>query len=86
MEFRAPGYESLVVDARIVPGEAVTYRGALNPIAPAAPPTPAPLPPVAPAGGLTLYVIPGCYLGNVRPQEARLPEGCDLSRLSIRTP
>ena len=30
---------------------------------------------------MTGYVIPGCYIGNVPPQEAGLPAGCDLGRL-----
>lgn len=89
MEFRAPGYETLVVDVQIVAGRVITYRGTLNLFPrtePPAPPVSEPPPPAVPAGITTLYVIPGCYLGNVRPQEVRLPPGCDLSRLSIRTP
>lgn len=61
---------------------------------PAAPSTPAvepeepPLQPpvVVPIGSRTLYVIPGCYLGNVPPDETRLREGCDLSQLKIHPP
>jgi len=31
VEFRAPGYEPLVVDVRIAAGRWITYRGALKP-------------------------------------------------------
>jgi len=31
VEFRAPGYEPLVVDVRITAGRSITYRGALKP-------------------------------------------------------
>jgi hypothetical protein len=26
------------------------------------------------------YIVPGCYIGNVPPQDAGLPASCDLSR------
>lgn len=60
-----------------------------------APPEPPPAPvvevePPAPFvlanGSRTLYVIPGCYLGNVLPDVDRLPAGCDISRMKIHTP
>ena len=34
VEFRAPGYEPLVVDVRIAAGRRITYRGVLKPPAP----------------------------------------------------
>ena len=37
-------------------------------------------------GSRTLYVIPGCYLGNVPPETDRLPAVCDISRLKIYPP
>ena len=64
-------------------------------VAPAPEPPPAPVievevtpPPaiVLPAGSRTLYVIPGCYLGNVLPDKDRLPAGCDISRMKTHTP
>jgi hypothetical protein len=89
IEIRAPGYETLNIDARIAPGRTITYRGALEPRSPAAsaavPPDPAPEP-SAPLPKQTLYFIPGCYLGNVPPHEVRLPPGCDLSRMTTRRP
>jgi hypothetical protein len=39
-----------------------------GPIAQPALPAPAPT---------TIYVVPGCYVGNVPPREVALPAGCD---------
>ncbi|HYU80441.1 MAG TPA: hypothetical protein VEK56_15735, partial [Vicinamibacterales bacterium] len=44
-----------------------------------------PSPPVQPPHS-TLYFIPGCYLGNVPPEDVALPSTCDLSRLVVRRP
>ena len=33
-----------------------------------------------------MYVIPGCYLGNVSPKNVTLPPGCDISKLTTITP
>ena len=82
IELRAPGYRSLVFDARIEAERRITYSGALEPEAAAAPVPP----PVAPTGSRTMFVIPGCYMGNVSPTESMLPPGCDLSRLTTFTP
>ena len=49
-------------------------------------PEPPPPPFVAPTGSRTLYVIPGCYLGNVKPDLDRLPAGCDISRMKTYEP
>ena len=78
LEFRAAGYEALAVDVRVPPSRSISYRGALTPLTPTAPDTPAPR--------STIYFIPGCYLGNVHPNEISLPAGCDLSQLVIRKP
>jgi hypothetical protein len=50
------------------------------------PPAPSVEPAPAPAGSKTLYVIPGCYMGNVSPEAMKLPAGCDLDKLVIVTP
>lgn len=91
IEFRAPGHQALIVDAQIVAQRTITYRGELNALAhvpfmqrDTQTPTTAPAP--VPAGSRTLYVIPGCYLGNVRPEEVKLPAGCDISRVTTYTP
>lgn len=81
IELRAGGYQPLTIDVRIFEGRAATYRGMLSatPSAPPVPVAPAPQEPPPPAG--PAYVIPGCYLGNVAPQDVQLPSGCDPARV-----
>ena len=92
IELRAPGHRTLVFDTEIVSDRTIVYRGALErletspptPNAPGAPRTPvAPQAPEAPlAPSSPMYVIPGCYLGNVLPTAAMLRPGCDIARLT----
>lgn len=90
IEFRAPGYKTLTIDAQIVSQRTIVYRATLDRIAPTRvvppPATPvepsAPAPSPAPSGNRTMYLIPGCYMGNVPPQDLKLPAGCDLGRLT----
>ena len=85
IEIRAPGYRTLTFTAEIADGRSITYRGSLErfPDSPAAPAAPAaPVAPAAPAGSRVMYVIPGCYLGNVSPKNVALPSGCDISKLT----
>jgi hypothetical protein len=49
------------------------------------PAEPAP-PPYVPTGDRTLYVIPGCYVGNVPPKDVKLPANCDLSKVTTYVP
>lgn len=62
-------------------------------------PAPAPEPPVAatreaepppapyvPSGDRTVYVIPGCYVGNVSPVNMKLPANCDITKLTTYVP
>jgi len=86
IEIRAPGYESMTFDVRVEAERGITYRGDLRPTgaAPAPPATPAPA--VVPTGSKTLYVIRGCYLGNVLPDPERLPPGCDIARMKTHAP
>ena len=57
------------------------------PVEPEVEPAPPPPPPIVlPTGSRTLYVIRGCYLGNVKPDADRLPEGCDIRRMKIYEP
>lgn len=81
IELRAPGYDSVTFNARIEADRGITYRAALRSIEarPAAPV-------ILPTGSKTLYVIPGCYLGNVMPDASRLREGCDISQMKTHTP
>jgi hypothetical protein len=83
VEIQAPGYETLQVYVNIAPGRSITYRGTLKatdakPVPEAAVPS---LAPVAPATPMTGYFIPGCYIGNVPPQDAGLPASCNLDRV-----
>ena len=77
IEVRAAGYKSMIFDARFVPGETVTRRGALEPLQQA---STAP----RPTGSRTMYVIQGCFMGNARPDPDALPKGCDIKRLVTR--
>ncbi|MEO7135547.1 MAG: hypothetical protein ABI024_15165 [Vicinamibacterales bacterium] len=89
IELRAPGHRTLTFTAEIADGRLITYRGSLESVAPSAPRTYAPpaLPaPAAPAGSRVIYVIPGCYLGNVSPKNVALPAGCDVSKLTTISP
>lgn len=56
--------------------------------APAEPPPPPkePEPPFVPTGDRTLYMIPGCYVGNVPPQDVQLPANCDLTKVTTFSP
>jgi hypothetical protein len=77
IEIRAEGYKPVVFDARFVPGGIVTRRGALEPLQDSAT-----LPRAA--GNRTMFVIPGCFMGNARPDPGSLPKGCDIARLITR--
>jgi hypothetical protein len=82
IELRAPGYRTLIFDTEIVPDRTVVYRGVLEAMAPAAPPSAAPSPasPGTPSSR-TIYVIPGCYMGNVAPKAADLRPSCDINKV-----
>ena len=77
IEVRASGYKPVVFDARFVPGGTVTRRGALEPLEDSST-----LPRAT--GSRTMYVIPGCFMGNARPEPRALPKGCDIARLITR--
>jgi hypothetical protein len=70
IDVTAAGYESIGVLLRLAPDQTITYRGVLKKIPPAA----------AKTGPTTFYLIPGCYMGNIPPKDARLPATCDLGR------
>jgi hypothetical protein len=80
LELREDGYESLRVDVQISTDGLITYRGELKrlggtdlPVSGALPDLTGPRPEVPPT---TIYVIPGCYVGNVPPKDAGLPAAC----------
>jgi len=77
IELRAEGYRPVTFDVRIEPHETINYRAGLERALPTSP--------VAsrPAGPTRLYVIPGCYAGNLPPRTDRLPAGCDIKQVRI---
>jgi hypothetical protein len=82
---RAPGYQPLVFNVRIVADRAITYRDTLLPVPPPprAKPAQEPDPAAAtapPVPRKPVSFIPGCYLGDVPPAEANLPASCDISQ------
>jgi hypothetical protein len=93
IEITAPGFQPVSFNVRIAPNESVAYRHALVAVEPA-PAAPPPTPSsasasptqVAPAKPTTFYLIPGCYMGNVPPKDARLPATCDLSKAVVLVP
>ena len=79
IEVRADGYQPLQDSLLVTGGRSIRYTGTLKPE------VRAPEPQAAPERSgaripLTYYVIPGCYAGNVRPEEAGLPANCDPRR------
>lgn len=82
IELRARGYKPQVFDVGIIEDRSITYRGTLD-----RDPAAVPAAPIAkPGGSKTMYVIPGCYVGNVSPKEVSLPAGCDISKLTTISP
>ena len=78
LELHEDGYEPLHVDVQVPQDAVVTYRAELKWIVPSSPPVvEEPRPASPPPLPTTIYVIPGCYVGNVSPREAMLPAGCD---------
>jgi hypothetical protein len=79
VEIRETGYETSAFDVRLLPDQPVTYREDLRPLGGSEPPRSA-------AGSrataaTTLYVIHGCYAGNVPPSQTALPPGCDPAQV-----
>lgn len=78
LEVRAEGYDPLEVPIQLEAGRPTAFRGRLQP---ASETTGGGREVSAAAGApMTFYAIPGCYIGNVPPQDAGLPASCDLSK------
>ena len=85
IEVQAPRFDSARIPVRIVAGRTTTYRGTLQSAAHGIDAarttdvgtTVSPSPPVIATPATIGYYIPGCYLGNVPPDDVALPEGCD---------
>ena len=88
VEMRADGYETLRLNVQIFSDRTITYRSALKPAGTVPAPVPeVPAPPdVPPPAREMIYVIPGCYVGNVPPRDAGLPAGCDATRATTFMP
>jgi hypothetical protein len=87
IEFHEEGFQDARVDVKIPLDGTITYDVTLKsidaaPLPSASPVAPAPSPAPPPT---TIYVVPGCYAGNVPPQQVKLPAGCD-ARGSIAFP
>jgi hypothetical protein len=76
IELDDPSYQSVRFDVRIDANQSIVYRRELSPIIPA---IAAPAVPIS-STPAPMYLIPGCYLGNVPPKDAGLPATCDPSR------
>ncbi len=82
IDILARGYEPVTFDVNLTRGQSATFRHSLTPT------TRAPQPaldaavkaPPAAKQPVTFYLIPGCYMGNVPPQDANLPATCDIAR------
>lgn len=84
IELRARGYKAMTFDAEIVANRSISYSATLerDETTPAPPPSkPDERRPAATSGPMTMYMIQGCYLGNIAPKEAELRPGCDISKL-----
>jgi hypothetical protein len=70
IELRASGYQASAFDVYLQPDQSVTYREDLRLVGGG-----------AASSATTFYVIAGCYLGSVPPDQAGLPPGCDAGRV-----
>ena len=86
IELRATGYRSLTFRAEIVDGRSITYRGLLDREEEQRPQAPRTAAPALPTGSKVMYMIPGCYFGNVSPNNVTLRPGCDISLLTTISP
>ena len=84
IEIASTGYEAVSFNVNIRPNESVVYRQDLKSIEKT--PAPAPAPASSPAAAkepTTIYMIPGCYVGNVPPEDAALKPTCDPAKTQI---
>jgi hypothetical protein len=75
VQLKAIGFEPIDFDVRITRQQTITYRDTLKASTRASEPK---LPSAAPR--TKMYVIPGCYAGNLPPDDVALPEGCDAAK------
>lgn len=81
VELRARGYKTLTFSAEIVENRSINYRGTLERDPSAPPPEAAATRPPVMSGSTTMYLIQGCYLGNIAPKANELRPGCDIAKM-----
>ena len=84
LELRADGYAGVRLEVNLGVDEVITYDIDLKPIETAPLPSavePVPQPPISTPLPSTIYLIPGCYVGNVPPTQVTLPAACDANGL-----
>jgi hypothetical protein len=89
VEIAAPEFETARFSVNIAADRTITYRPALKATTDDRKSTPAAsdLPPSQAASTpMVGYIVPGCYIGNVPPQDVGLPASCDVSRTIIIKP
>ena len=78
VELDEPAHETVRFDVMASPNQPIVYRRDLTPVRPASS-----IAPIAPIVTGPIYIIPGCYAGNVLPKDANLPSTCDLSKATM---
>ena len=73
IELSENGFEPMRFQVMADASQPIVYRRELSQAAPPPPPPPA-------AEPSPMWVVPGCYIGNVPPEEAGLPATCDPAR------
>jgi hypothetical protein len=80
LDLHADGFEPLTFNVQAVANASQRYRGAFTPSdtspAPAVRETP-------PPASSPIYMIPGCYIGNLPPRQIKLPAGCDAAQATL---
>lgn len=79
VELRAEGRPAQSARVRVVPGRTLRYEDAFTLAPEAVAPEPTPAAAAVPPPQ-TVYVIAGCYAGNVPPAQVALPRGCDAAK------
>ncbi len=78
IELSETGYETMRFQVMADASQPIVYRRELTRVAPPqSPPTPQAQADWKPS---PMWVVPGCYMGNVPPKEAGLPASCDAAK------
>ncbi|MGC4081311.1 MAG: hypothetical protein QM736_04150 [Vicinamibacterales bacterium] len=85
IELRADGASLRTFKVAIEAGQTLTYKDQIRTSPPSTNDRRASSASPAPAKG-PIYIIAGCYAGNVAPERVTLPAGCDRSRVTVIEP